>query len=211
MFGRGESRQGRRREAARWVMRELVALDERQSLEGLGLLRVRLDRDPSWPPPRPLLDLGLTGEECWLLLAELLRTLRLQGALTMPEEVDPADEMFDPRRGPSTSAVMATAGLLVLCYAVVARVQFEAGSGVAVPTQLVFIPMLFLAAPAAVPVLVALGLALSMFPEQLRGRHHPGRLGLHIVTASYAVGAVLVLWLARDPRAGLTPRPSHSS
>ena len=100
VFGRRESRQGRRREAARWVMRELVALDERQSLEGLGLLRVRLDRDPSWPPPRPLLDLGLTGEECWLLLAELLRTLRLQGALTMPEEVDPGDEMFDPRRGP---------------------------------------------------------------------------------------------------------------
>ena len=100
VFGRRESRQGRRREAARWVMRELVALDERQSLEGLGLLRVGLDRDPSWPPPRPLLDLGLTGDECWLLLAELLRTLRLQGALTMPEEVDPADEMFDPRRGP---------------------------------------------------------------------------------------------------------------
>ena len=35
-----------------------------------------------------------------LLLTELLRTVRLQGALTMPEEVDPADEMFDPRRGP---------------------------------------------------------------------------------------------------------------
>jgi ATP-dependent helicase YprA (DUF1998 family) len=100
VFGRRESRQGRRREAARWVMRELVALDERQSLEGLGLLRAGLDRDPSWPPPRPLLDLGLTGDECWLLLAELLRTLRLQGALTMPAEVDPADEMFDPRRGP---------------------------------------------------------------------------------------------------------------
>ena len=100
VFGRRESRQSRRREAARWVMRELVALDERQSLEGLGLLRAGLDREPSWAPPRPLLDLGLTGDECWLLLAELLRTLRLQGALTMPEEVDPADEMFDPRRGP---------------------------------------------------------------------------------------------------------------
>jgi len=100
VFGRRESRQGRRREAARWVMRELVALDERQSLEGLGLLRAGLDRDPSWQPPRPLLNLGLTGDECWLLLAELLRTVRLQGALTMPEEVDPADEMFDPRRGP---------------------------------------------------------------------------------------------------------------
>jgi HD domain len=94
-----------------------------------------------------------------------------------------------------------TAALLVLCYAVVARVQFEVGAGVAVPTQLVFVPMLFLAAPAAVPVLVVLGLILSALPEHLRGRHHPARLGLHIVSAAYAVGPVLVLWLAGEPRA----------
>jgi ATP-dependent helicase YprA (DUF1998 family) len=100
VFPRRESRQGRRRETARWVMRELVALDERQSLEGLGLLRVGMDTEPSWQPPRPLIELGLTSEECRQLLAELLRSLRLQGALTMPEDVDPADEMFDPRRGP---------------------------------------------------------------------------------------------------------------
>jgi DEAD/DEAH box helicase/Domain of unknown function (DUF1998)/Helicase conserved C-terminal domain len=100
VFSRRESRQSRRREAARWVLRELVALDERQSLEGLGLLRVGLGTDPSWRPPSPLLDLGLSASECQALLTELLRTLRLQGALTMPEEVDPADEIFDPRRGP---------------------------------------------------------------------------------------------------------------
>jgi hypothetical protein len=100
VFSRRESRQGRRREAARWVSRELVALDERQSLEGLGLLRVGLDTDPSWRPPSPLLDLGLSAAECQALFTELLCTLRLAGALTMPEEVDPADEMFDPRRGP---------------------------------------------------------------------------------------------------------------
>ncbi len=100
MFARRDSRQRRRREAARWVLRELVALDERHSLEGLGLLRVGLDREPGWTPPAPLLQLGLDVEECWALLAELLRSLRLQGALTMPEEVDPADEIFDPRRGP---------------------------------------------------------------------------------------------------------------
>ncbi|HEX7162261.1 MAG TPA: DEAD/DEAH box helicase [Trebonia sp.] len=100
VFGRRESRQARRRETARWVLRELIALDERQSLEGLGLLRVALDVEPAWRPPAPLLALGLTADECWLLLGELARTLRLQGALSMPEEVDPADEMFDPRRGP---------------------------------------------------------------------------------------------------------------
>ncbi|MGH3170300.1 MAG: helicase-related protein, partial [Trebonia sp.] len=100
VFGRRESRQGRRRETARWVLRELMALDERQSLEGLGLFRVALDVDPAWRPPGPLLALGLTADECWLLLGELARSLRLQGALSMPEEVDPADEVFDPRRGP---------------------------------------------------------------------------------------------------------------
>jgi ATP-dependent helicase YprA (DUF1998 family) len=100
VFGRRDSRQARRRETARWVLRELIALDERQSLEGLGLLRVALDIDPAWRVPAPLLALGLTTDECWLLLSELARTLRLQGALSMPEEVDPADEMFDPRRGP---------------------------------------------------------------------------------------------------------------
>jgi ATP-dependent helicase YprA (DUF1998 family) len=100
VFGRRDSRQARRRETARWVLRELIALDERQSLEGLGLLRVALDVDPAWRAPTPLLALGLTTDECWLLLSELARTLRLQGALSMPEEVDPADEMFDPRRGP---------------------------------------------------------------------------------------------------------------
>ncbi|MCW2939568.1 MAG: box helicase domain protein, partial [Actinomycetia bacterium] len=100
VFERRASRQQRRREVALWVMRELVAMDERQSLEGLGLLRVRLDREPGWRLPAPLLELGLTEEECWLLLGELVRSLRLQGALTMPEEVDPRDEHFDPRRGP---------------------------------------------------------------------------------------------------------------
>jgi uncharacterized protein DUF1998/helicase-like protein len=100
VFGRRDSRQARRRETARWVLRELIAVDERQSLEGLGLLRVTLDVDPAWRPPAPLLALGLTADECWLLLSELTRTLRLQGAVSMPEEVDPADEMFDPRRGP---------------------------------------------------------------------------------------------------------------
>nr|WP_221474563.1 DEAD/DEAH box helicase [Planomonospora venezuelensis] len=100
VFRRRDSRQQRRREVARWVMRELVALDERQSLEGVGLMRVGLDADPSWPVPGPLLELGFSAEESWLLLGELAGSLRQQGVLSMPEEVDPRDEIFDPRRGP---------------------------------------------------------------------------------------------------------------
>jgi HD-GYP domain-containing protein (c-di-GMP phosphodiesterase class II) len=86
---------------------------------------------------------------------------------------------------------------LVVCYAFAARVQFEAGFGMAVPTQLVFVPMLFLAPLQTVPLLVALGFFLSTLPELLRGEWHVGRaVGIHCVTGWHAVGPVLVLGLA---------------
>jgi HD-GYP domain-containing protein (c-di-GMP phosphodiesterase class II) len=66
--------------------------------------------------------------------------------------------------------------------------------------------MLLLAAPAAVPLLVALGFALSTLPEHVRGDRHPRRLGTHIVSAVYAVGPVLVLWAAGRPEIALVPR-----
>lgn len=100
VFPRRMSAQERQRHAALWVMQELVATDDRQSLEGRGLLRVDLDREPAWRLPAALLNLGLEEAEGWSMLSELVRSLRQQGALTMPEGVDPNDEAFDPRRGP---------------------------------------------------------------------------------------------------------------
>ncbi|GGL27963.1 DEAD/DEAH box helicase [Planomonospora parontospora] len=100
VFARRMSRQQREREVALWITQELVALDDRQSLEGLGLLRVELERERRWTAPPALRSLGLSEDECWALLSELLRTLRQQGVLRMPEDVDPRDEAFDPRRGP---------------------------------------------------------------------------------------------------------------
>ena len=100
VFQRRMSLQERQRHAALWVMLELVATDDRQSLEGRGLLRVDLDREPSWRLPPAIAALGLNEGESWDLLAELVRSLRQQGAISMPEGVDPRDEAFDPRRGP---------------------------------------------------------------------------------------------------------------
>lgn len=97
--GRMTSQQSRR-VVAPWVMAEIVAMDDRQSLEGLGLISIGLYRDPSWKAPVPLLQLGLSEDEAWALLQELVRTLRQQGAVTMPEEVPPNDEIFAPRLGP---------------------------------------------------------------------------------------------------------------
>ncbi|MGW2374168.1 DEAD/DEAH box helicase [Kitasatospora sp. NPDC001683] len=100
VFRRNDSRQHRRRAAGLWVMQEVLSIDDRQSLEGLGLLRVDIDREPFWQPPRCLADLGLAEEECWQVVSELLRTVRTQGSLTMPDGVDADDEAFAPRRGP---------------------------------------------------------------------------------------------------------------
>ncbi len=100
VFRRNDSRQAKQREVALWVMQEVLSIDDRQSLEGLGLLRVDLDREPFWQPPASLTSLGLSDDEAWWLMQELLRTVRNQGALTMPEDVDAGDEAFSPRRGP---------------------------------------------------------------------------------------------------------------
>jgi len=100
VFPRRASRQEREREVMLWIMQELVALDDRQSLEGLGLLRVDMGREPNWRIPSRFQGLGLTDDETWALLEELLRSLRQQGVLDMPDGVDPKDEAFDPRRGP---------------------------------------------------------------------------------------------------------------
>jgi putative nucleotidyltransferase with HDIG domain len=96
---------------------------------------------------------------------------------------------------------------LVACYALAARVPFEVAFASAVPTQLVFIPMLFLAPLNLVPLLVALGFFLSRLPEHLRGDWHFGRAGLHLVTAWHAVGPVLVLAAFGSPSPTLSHLP----
>ena len=48
---------------------------------------------------------------------------------------------------------------LIAAYALTQRVQFDVGAGYTVPSQLVFMPMLLLAPPALVPLLVAAELA----------------------------------------------------
>lgn len=79
-----------------WISGELMTLETRQSLEGLGLMRVALKRDA-----RVKIDgltrIGLNEEESWALLNELVKTVRLQGAITVLDRVDVKDERFSPR------------------------------------------------------------------------------------------------------------------
>jgi putative nucleotidyltransferase with HDIG domain len=75
------------------------------------------------------------------------------------------------------------------------RVEFEVGPTSAVATQLVFVPMLFLAPLPLVPLLVGFAYLLAEAPEFISGRTHPDRWLYCIGDAWFAVGPVLVIGL----------------
>ncbi len=85
---------------------------------------------------------------------------------------------------------------LVLSYAVLSRVRFHAGVGHTVPTQLAFVPMLFLLPTQLVPLLVLLGMLIGNLPDYARGKLHPGRALMLPGDAWHAMGPALVLLVA---------------
>jgi putative nucleotidyltransferase with HDIG domain len=82
---------------------------------------------------------------------------------------------------------------LIAVFAVAQQVKFEVGIGYTVPTQLVVMPMLILAPPASVPLLVAAGLLVGRLPSYLRREVHPSRVAFVLPDAFYAVGPALVM------------------
>jgi HD-GYP domain-containing protein (c-di-GMP phosphodiesterase class II) len=95
----------------------------------------------------------------------------------------PSSREFDP--------VLAAA--LLCTYALMARVRFPIGYGFTVPTQLVFVPMLFLLPVGAVPLVVAGAMVLRNLPEYLHGERHPTRVLLAIGDAWHSVGPAAVV------------------
>jgi putative nucleotidyltransferase with HDIG domain len=83
-----------------------------------------------------------------------------------------------------------------------AHIQVHTGTGFTVPTQVVFVPMLFAMPVAVVAPLVAVALALSMAPAVISGRLPKSRLMTAPVNAWFAVGPALVLALADDRQPG---------
>ncbi len=94
----------------------------------------------------------------------------------------PADRAADPL----------LLALLVLAYAVVARVEFSAGAGTVVPTQVVFVPLLLLAPTPLVPLLVAGALVLT----DASAFAAPRRAFAALADAWFSVAPALVLVLA---------------
>ena len=119
----------------------------------------------------------------------------------------------------SASAFLATSGLLLalappthapsavllacllVAYALASRIEFEVGSGLAVPTELVLVPMLFVIPLGLVPFVVAFGLVLGSVPEFVSGRESWERSVVAISSAWHVLGPVLVLLALGEPSA----------
>jgi putative nucleotidyltransferase with HDIG domain len=101
-----------------------------------------------------------------------------------------------------TSFSVPLACTLVAAHVIAARIKFEVGAGFTVPTQLVFVPMLFLLPTPLVPLFVVLGNLLGDLPDYLRGKRHPQRAVIAFADSWYSLAPALVLvaFDAQSPR-----------
>ncbi|MCW2963807.1 MAG: hypothetical protein JWO17_1059 [Actinomycetia bacterium] len=88
------------------------------------------------------------------------------------------------------------AALFAVLYALVSRVEFEIGSGSAIPTQLVLVPMLFALPIGSVPAIVAIGLLLRTVVDRPWPLRDPARVLPLVATTAHALGPALVIALA---------------
>src|SRR5512142_31703 len=83
----------------------------------------------------------------------------------------------------------------VFAYLIAGRVQFPVGSAWSAPTQLVFVPMLFVLPTAWVPLIIGACSVADRLPEAIRGNLAPTRALARIADSFYALGPALVLVL----------------
>src|SRR6185437_11864464 len=99
--------------------------------------------------------------------------------------------LIRPPHGFSLAATLASSAVLV----VAARVEFDTPFGYTVPVQLGFVPLLFSAPVAVVPLVVAVALAIARLPEVLVGEVQPSRLLQTAGNSWFAVGPAAVFAL----------------
>jgi HD-GYP domain-containing protein (c-di-GMP phosphodiesterase class II) len=89
----------------------------------------------------------------------------------------------------------------VLAYAVVSSLEIEVGSGLALPTELVLVPMLFVLPARDVPLVVAAGMLVAVAPSVGRRKLSPERGVARVGSAFFAFGPALVFLAAHEPQA----------
>jgi HD-GYP domain-containing protein (c-di-GMP phosphodiesterase class II) len=113
--------------------------------------------------------------------------------------------LIPSERSPGVGVVI----LLLVLYAAAFCLDFELGSGVAVPTQLILVPMLFLLPVSWVPLVVAGGILLGHSASWARGNIRLERVPLPVVTSWHAIGPALVLGLAGERGPSLADWPLY--
>jgi HD-GYP domain-containing protein (c-di-GMP phosphodiesterase class II) len=89
----------------------------------------------------------------------------------------------------------------VLTYALFSSIHIEVGSGVAVPTELVLVPMLFELPAPYVPLVVAAGLVAHALPNVARGTTPIWRAAVLPANALFSVAPACVMLVAGEPDA----------
>jgi HD-GYP domain-containing protein (c-di-GMP phosphodiesterase class II) len=97
---------------------------------------------------------------------------------------------------PSLALSLEALVVTVFAYLVASQVRFQVGSAWTAPTQLVFVPMLFMLPMPVVPLVVAGCLVLDLWPEALAGRLRVTQILARVGDSFYSLGPVLVLVLA---------------
>jgi hypothetical protein len=87
--------------------------------------------------------------------------------------------LIPSERSPSVLNVL----LLMTAYAVAFHLDFEIGTGSAVPTQLILVPMVFVLPTGSVPLAVAGAIMLASLADAVRGSLHFERVFLHLGNA----------------------------
>jgi putative nucleotidyltransferase with HDIG domain len=99
--------------------------------------------------------------------------------------------------------------LLLGAYALAFRLDFEVGTGLAVPTQVVLVPMLFIVPLALAPFLVAAGILLGSVIDYARHRIHLERVFLPLASGWYVIGPVAVLGIAGEAPPTVSSMPLY--
>jgi putative nucleotidyltransferase with HDIG domain len=100
---------------------------------------------------------------------------------------------------------------LLIAYLAAKRIQFAVGAGYTIPTQLVFVPMLFLLPTPVVPLVVIAGSVLSVLPAVLAGKKHADRFLIGPTDAAYALPPTLVLLVAHVQTASWSHWPVYAA
>lgn len=139
---------------------------------------------------------GMHGRNLWSALFFATGFLALAAVLPFA---------IDSSRSPGVATVLA----LIAAYAAASQARFEVGTGLFLPTGLIFVPMLFLLPLGWVPAAICAALLLGSSTDLLRRGLPLERILIVPLNSWYSVGPVVVLAIAGERGPSLSDWPVY--